>query len=588
MKKRLFTLSMVGLLTLGLASCSSISSKKTSDGKEIIVTIKSSDGGEEVNYTADDLLNQYTSTETGVKAYYNAIYDLLIRNDQEMTNDMQKQVETKMDDFVKNCKSNAANNGTKYKTELSNALEEQGVKNLGELRELKELEVQKTEYENVYYDDDKIIEVAKEYIKEKSPYHIRHILVKTDDIEGSSVYSKEISKDESKKIYSIISRLASGKETFGAIAYDASDDSSNSLYGSVGIMQTDTSFVSEFKYSIYYYDIMFGKNDTGKTKDELLERLGIPNEVILSDDYKLNTKSILDSSVGTIPYSVVSMFEKYADTTKTVSNKTYTDEILPDVDRHEITSTYYPRNVLFNTYFNNHGLSFITNEGFEDTDNNNWTEPNSSLKAVLGDTFNGKILTDNGNPILVTYNPSTGLHFMIIEKSPFSQKYSSYTDYSESPDGKEVPLNNLEEELLHYYSPLNVPSGSDNVKNDNRFITYIKTIRDEYENRATSLKSNIKSYDSHMDYQLFESLLYKGDETKTKVRSDIKIDETILNSILDYIDDQRKSTKYSDDQNTLSSWTSYLQLLEFQKVQKEAKQLKFSETKNYFTDTKDL
>lgn len=587
MKKRLFTLSMVGLLTLGLASCSSTSSKKTADGKEIVVTIKSPDGGEEVNYTADDLLNQYTSTETGVKAYYNAIYDLLIRNDQEMTDDMQKQVETKMDDFVKNCKSNAANNGTKYKTELSNALEEAGVESLGELRELKELEVQKTEYENVYYDDDKMVELTKKYIEEKSPYHIRHILVKTDDVEGSSVYNKEISKDESKKIYSIISRLASGKETFGAIAYDASDDTSNSLYGSVGIMQTDTSFVSEFKYSIYYYDVMFGKNDTGKTTDELLTRLGIPSEVALSDNYKLNTKSILDSSVGTIPYSAVSMFEKYADTTKIVSNKTYTDEILPDVDRHEITSTYYPRNVLFNTYFNNHGLSFITNEGFEDTDNANWTEPSASLKAVLGDSFNGKILTDNGNPILVTYNPSTGLHFMIIEKSPFSQKYTNYTDYSESVGGKEVALNNLEEELLHYFS-LDVPSGSDNVKNDNRYVTYIKTTRDEYDTRANTLKSNIKSYDSHMDYQLFESLLYKGDESKTKVRSDIKIDENILNSILDYINDQRNNTKYSNDQSTLSSWTSYLQLLEFQKVQKEAKQLDFSETKNYFTDTKDL
>ena len=587
MKKRLFTLSMVGLLTLGLASCSSTSSKKTADGKEIVVTIKSPDGGEEVNYTADDLLNQYTSTETGVKAYYNAIYDLLIRNDQEMTDDMQKQVETKMDDFVKNCKSNAANNGTKYKTELSNALEEAGVESLGELRELKELEVQKTEYENVYYDDDKMVELTKKYIEEKSPYHIRHILVKTDDVEGSSVYNKEISKDESKKIYSIISRLASGKETFGAIAYDASDDTSNSLYGSVGIMQTDTIFVSEFKYSIYYYDVMFGKNDTGKTTDELLTRLGIPSEVALSDNYKLNTKSILDSSVGTIPYSAVSMFEKYADTTKTVSNKTYTDEILPDVDRHEITSTYYPRNVLFNTYFNNHGLSFITNEGFEDTDNANWTEPSASLKAVLGDSFNGKILTDNGNPILVTYNPSTGLHFMIIEKSPFSQKYTNYTDYSESVGGKEVALNSLEEELLHYFS-LDVPSGSDNVKNDNRYVTYIKTTRDEYDTRANTLKSNIKSYDSHMDYQLFESLLYKGDESKTKVRSDIKIDENILNSILDYINDQRNNTKYSNDQSTLSSWTSYLQLLEFQKVQKEAKQLDFSETKNYFTDTKDL
>ena len=41
------------------------------------------------------------------------------------------------------------------------------------------------------------------------------------DVSGSSVYNKEISKEESKKIYSIVSRLASGKTTFGDIAYDA-------------------------------------------------------------------------------------------------------------------------------------------------------------------------------------------------------------------------------------------------------------------------------------------------------------------------------------------------------------------------------
>ncbi len=585
MKKRLLTLSMVSLLTLGLASCSDVDAKKTSDGKDIIVSIETEGGV--VNYTADDLLNHYSSTETGVKAYYNAIYDVLVRHDQEITPEMSTTIEEDMETFLNTCKTNASNNGTTYKTELSNSLEAEGVKTTGELRELKELNVQKTKYSENFYDqglEDGTF--AKKYIEEKAPYHIRHILIKTDDVSGSSVYNKEISKEESKKIYSIISRLASGKTTFGDVAYDASDDSSNSLYGSVGIMDFDTGFVSEFKYGVYYYDaFLSGKNDTGKTQEQLLEMLRIPSSIELGEGNTLNTKEVLDNSVFTVPYSAVEMFQAYADTTKTIDNKTYTDEIVSGSVRQSITSNYYPRNVLFNTYFNNHGLTFITDEGFGDTTGNaNWTTPNAELKAVLGENFDGKILTDNGNPILVTYNPSTGLHFMIIEKSPINQKYTSYTSYENKSEGEEVALNNLEEELLHYYS-LDVPSGSANVTNDNRFVTYIKTTRTEYDKRATTLENKFKSYDSNMEYKIFESLIYDDNGT---IRTDVTIDEKILNTILTYIKDQRANTEYSTLESNVASWTTYLQLLEFQGLQKDAKQLDFSETKLYFADTKDL
>ncbi|MDY2574556.1 MAG: hypothetical protein SOW55_01025 [Bacilli bacterium] len=585
MKKRLLTLSMVSLLSLGLFSCSGIKSKKDAEGKQVIVSITAD--GKEINYTADDLLNQYASTESGVKAYYDAIYDILIRNDQEISQTMKQEVETQMDNFVNTCKTNASTNGTSYKTEQSKSLESEGVNNLGELRELKELAVQKTEYEKGFYSDEKMNEFTTNYIQEKVPYHIRHILVKTDDVSGSSLYDKQISEDESKKIFSVIDRLASGKETFGDIAYDASDDSSNTLYGSVGLMELDTSFVSEFKFNIYYYDVFLsGKNDTGKTREQLLEMYKIPSSVSLGD-VTLNTEDVMDGTLKTVSYSTVKMFEDYASTTKTVNNLTYTDEIITDgsVSRKQITDSYYPRNVLFNTYFNNHGLTFITSEGYSNVENNpNWSEPTAELKAVLGNDFNQKILTDNGNPVLVTYNPDTGLHFMIIEKSPINQKYTNYTDYSESSEGKEVALNSLSEELAHYYS-LDVPSGSANVTNDNRYVTYLKNNRQGYDDRAKDLESKIKSYDKNISYQLFESLLY---DAEGQIRSDVKIDEKILNSILDYINDQRAKTEYTGKEQIVSSWTSYLQLLDFQGIQKKAKQLDFSETKNYFTDTKDL
>ena len=93
MNKRLMTLSMAGLLTMTLASCSDVK-EKTVDGKQVIVTV----GGTE--YTADDLLAKYGAavkigiqTLPGIKFYisdsnlsngiiidHTGVYELDLRN----------------------------------------------------------------------------------------------------------------------------------------------------------------------------------------------------------------------------------------------------------------------------------------------------------------------------------------------------------------------------------------------------------------------------------------------------------------------------------------------------------------------------
>ena len=81
MNKRLLTLSMVGLLTVGLASCSDVKQKEV-DGKQVIITIKDTD------YTADELLGDYAKDSAGVNAFYNAIYDVLVRDHETITDDI--------------------------------------------------------------------------------------------------------------------------------------------------------------------------------------------------------------------------------------------------------------------------------------------------------------------------------------------------------------------------------------------------------------------------------------------------------------------------------------------------------------------
>ena len=115
MNKRIITLSLMGLLTLGtLTGCSDVKAEKvTTDGqtKEVIVKVG------DKNYTADDLFAEYSGTTSGASAYYNAIYDVLIREAQPITTTITNAVNSRIDDFTEKAKEQASNNSTTYKTE---------------------------------------------------------------------------------------------------------------------------------------------------------------------------------------------------------------------------------------------------------------------------------------------------------------------------------------------------------------------------------------------------------------------------------------------------------------------------------------
>ena len=218
MNKRIITLSLMGLLTLGtLTGCSDVKAEKvTTDGqtKEVIVKVG------DKNYTADDLFAEYSGTTSGASAYYNAIYDVLIREAQPITTTITNAVNSRIDDFTEKAKEQASNNSTTYKTELSALLEDEGVNNLKELREIYTLDEQKKVYEDKYYDDN-MDSLKLEYLATKTPYHVSHILVKTDNA-GSSLYKGTITAAEATKISSVINSLIDEKFTFGQVAKENS------------------------------------------------------------------------------------------------------------------------------------------------------------------------------------------------------------------------------------------------------------------------------------------------------------------------------------------------------------------------------
>ena len=570
MNKRLLTLSMVGLLTVGLASCSDVKQKEV-DGKQVIVTIKDTD------YTADELLGDYAKDSAGVNAFYNAIYDVLVRDHETITDDMQQNVDTKIDSFVKSVRSNANSNGKTYKAQLSDELEEKGLESLDELREVYMLEQQKTKFEDSWYESHEEV-LKKEYLEEKTPYHIRHILVKTNEA-GTSLYNGKISEDEAIKLSNVIQRLAEGKETFGQVAQQASDDTGSAAnYGSVGIMDQDTGFVNEFKLGIFAYDAYLNSKNTVA---DAAAKLNIPTKVLdETNDADKNAdlggvmtaydvKSTV-TSINEIPYQKVLDLETYADTDDTINNTIYVPAEGANLYHADfannvgstINDSYYPRNILFNNYFNDHGFSVIVNESATTGEGSNWKLiPTLSSKPVL---------TDGSNPILVARAGSgdsyQGIHLMVIEQSPFwyDAEDLQYTVFG----ANSTPTQ--EEFLNNYYSTSIPASSSTDVSKDHRYVTFVKSNRDTYSSRASDIENLINGFDPNVSYKLFEELAFNEDGS---LKAGLEIDAEILTSIKELIASKRAANKVSEADSNLEAWTSYVELLKLQDVQKEAKQL---------------
>ncbi|MDD6302139.1 MAG: peptidylprolyl isomerase [Bacillales bacterium] len=576
MNKRLLTLSMVGLLSIGLTSCSDVKPAKDDKGNEIIITI----GGE--NYTADELLADYGETASGVSAYYDAIYDVLIRDAQKSTSNIEKLVDKDIDEFVKDVKQKASSNGKTYRAQLSDDLEAKGVESLEEYREVLMLERKKTTYQDQWYEDH-MESLSKEYFKEKTPYHVKHILVKTNSA-GTSLYDGRISETEALKLFSVVERLASGKESFGQIAQQASDDTSSAaIYGSSGIMDQDTGFVSPFKLGVFAYDALYDNHNNNT--EERMEALNIPSKVLEekgdaalsgSNTYKsLDVKKAIET-VGLVPYQALLDLKKFADKTTTVDNLVYVPQA-SDTEHYNpayadrvgqtIDESYYPRNIIFNNYLNDNGLYVITNEGFDG-------DASKANFEVFSNICSTPILTDgNHNPILVTRGGSgdsyQGIHFIVIEQSPFWYTQAKLDNSKPFANGQ-TP--SVEDYLLYYYST-DVPATSEtDVSDDQRFVTFIKTSRTEYSKRATTIENTVKGFDVNVQYKIWEELLYSDVENHV-VKDNIKIDEKILKSIENWIDSKYKTSEVSFESSNLDTWTSYVELLTLQDEVKEKKQL---------------
>ena len=580
----------------------------------------------------DDIYNDYRHTSAGISAYYKQVIEVLIRNafkkgkagnkDLNNTRKNYDQIVNEAKNKVKGdkqtAKENADTNGTSYKTEWQSILTGKGVKDEAELLQYYIYELEKEVIEDWYFDQNKD-SLTSEYLgvnntgagtasnkaASRYPYHIRHILIKVED--GGSEYARgTITEAQAKLLSKTITELAKGKITFGQAAKDYSEDSSNTSYGDVGLMTSAASggslgMVNEFQLGIYAFDSVL----SGRTNvvNEIKNGLGLSSQISkelynsLTNSNETADQTVEDTlkkiGLGEVPYSKVVELGLAAEIE---SNKT---EGLKVADG---KSALYPRNILWNRYFNRHNAFVITNRKVdEDTAYAKTTDPATTIANVValegqelktktaGVTYSdtqsvdkydvagtqeikfadltrfetntnvlpdgGKVLTDENHNVIIGVRSTYGIHLMVVQKS--------INDFADA----NVSLN-------EYYTTA-VPGDDDYPVDTNgnpkqTYVNFITTAnKSEYNDRAETIRSAIKSFDSTYDYRLYDLLSGKDDNIRDTLFKADSDGYTLLGEIDDYISLQRNKNLYDQDEGIAKVWKTYLELLDVQKEYRE-------------------
>ena len=619
-----FSLLISAAALVSIASCG-----KPVTSKSGTLVSYTDNSGAIVDFTTNDLLLNYLDKDTtaSVEEYYNIAYDAMVKKyfAADSRKDLYEGIKRDAENEVKKKKQQAENaadtNKTKYEDEWKSILDSE-LSNLkksrrteAKLKEKFELAKMREKVADIFYDefnthvksDDakqnkyNIFWGENGYLEKRIPYHVKHILVKVGAADGA-LYNAEITSENADKLHRVITSLAKG-QNFGDVARLQSDDSSNTSFGNLGIMDTATSFVNEFKLSAYIYDTLFNTNA------EVKSSVAAAN----NDPFNMGEEKDFFESLGVaeIPYGAVIDLYDYRDMTENNEGKKVNED----------NPLYYPRNILFNKYFNNHNFGFITktettatkasvNEGgttkvtgtdgktyYTDLDSEGkWTtkpysgEDAADLNGFKPITVNGHtadvLCDDNGNPILVVRAGTAdyqGIHLISIERSGL-EKTAEYT-YT-AKDGTETKYKSTLEEYYTAKNPKLItnslnpefPTVSDTVKAPQKtYINNVVATYNDYNQRVDTLKNTIKNFDPSYDKKVFQWLSEElGAEGATDIKIEFKVgDTTVTKDITEKIDKyvKREIAEHNTSSFTISAetWEGYADYLRNQQEERKTK-----------------
>lgn len=388
-------------LSIGLMSCLlSVGALAGCDN-----TVKSSNRGVLLSYngveiTADAILKDYYDDSSKYQAIYDSIYSIIVKNyfnieglsvqnaqyslvkgsktEYEKKNITKKlgvadlaKIDTRVEEKItidrETAETNADSNNTSVKKELQAICQSNGVKydkNLTALKAKYADDIKKEMFEEDFYTyyvedlkngagtvedgftlSDDVKGIWEGYFKSEVPYHVSHILVKLED-SANKYADGEISEANAKKLYDVVNQLGFGTDTFSKIAnLNSEDEGSAKLGGDLGIMDTSTGFVNEFKLGVYAYENLY-RNKVKSTESVLPEDSHIKMDDEITGNYVSALKTSKEEEIPTVDYSVFEELNEVSELTK--------------ANDKEVFSLVYPRNVVYNESLNKHSIRFVT------------------------------------------------------------------------------------------------------------------------------------------------------------------------------------------------------------------------------------
>lgn len=645
MKTKKKAYAMLGLFVgaLALTGCNGA----TEDTKGNILTYVDADGNvvgytaEELlwNYQANGtaLSTEFDRIyEVLIRKYYSqesqsAEYNNILNN---ATNAVKSDQET--------AQSNATANGTSYETEMQTILDSHSVDNLDELLEYyiyngtSEFPGEKDTFEDNFYadnveamrdgstqgldhaSDDPLFPSSEEYgignsgwLKEEIPYHVRHVLINV-----SATYSNfvngEITMDDGIKLSNAIFAMAgvnyiadtnnyeslgtltpvsgSSRQSFGQIALQYSDDTTSAVnYGDLGLMAD--SYVNEFRLGVYAYESLY--NEEVKTspywqanvaqitpglKKDATSQSDVDDEqtVGMAENSPTVNEYFNDLGIGTIPFGAVVALARTSATSaweRDSNNLPVNDNI----------ATTYPRNIIFNKYFNKHNVCVITPNEIAFNDQTGQISADSEEGVYSQDygalpgfstydttnvlpQFQNNVLTNSEGQIILAVRAGTsdytGIHFIVIQRDGLSQYGSSLVEGSYKMNtAKTDGVADLSEYYtLYTTNESNYPKSS----SGNDLTTYVNyntqavTGGDNNQtSRVSTIRDEIEGYSDAISTYIFQDLI-EGDGTEGKIEF---TNSRIESDMQRYIRLRRTSAVDEEFETFKDAWLSYAELL---------------------------
>ena len=630
--KRSLSLAMSILAIASLTACDDDYNYPDAKWKEgIIVNVDGKD------YKYDEIYQLFDNSKGSAQAYFNVAKNILAQLVTPKTDTMLSNVDTKINDLKNTWKTNARTNNTSYKEEQEKTFDSENVEDLDELREkyISQQQVEKnsqdfyeinangvTDPSYTYYISE---QMTKDYVTNQAPYHVSHVLVKVDaSSDGEGYWNGKITADNAKKIGNAVRMLASS-DSFGSVAQLVSEDEGSAkMYGELVTttegsqsvaMEKTTSYINEFKLGLYAYEAYLNpKTKAAEVNTAVRASLRVPGQAAASSsfDYKNDTavsELITDGTlVGKngafgIPLSKAITLGYIADVEKNIVDGSKVDYA---------SETQYPRNILFNNYFNYHGVNFL----YDDSDTyeaeflkdaievgahsdktiltlNDVKDKLPSkyaeyeyVKGQLSKIDAGKFKTVEGiSDNLYNYDFDAFTKKSVLTKIPTSKKILVEKDTDTNPvvivrggsSGYQgihfIVVNNdpfVNSQNTYQYYRTNIPDASADpasaksadYSTNPSLINYVKAdinSNTTYNARRDAVVAAVKASDSNIDFRLYEENIKKfGADKFNELLGDYA---GIINK---YIEITKESSELGKNSSLDESWETYIQTLALQ------------------------